>query len=224
MMVKRKSSDGQKYQYTKDPNALTQFLKTMLYMFIAVRILGFADATIQVNFFMGVLLNNVEAIAIAARQQLVFIQYLIVIILTGIVFLLWIYRTSLNCHGFGTKGMRFSPRWSIGYFFIPILNLFEPYLAMKEIWRVSTDPVEWRQEKGSTLLTWWWVLWLITLLSFLAYLTSFLTPMEASLETMQALSLAAACTSAIDIFSGIAALLLVTAIYRKQEELVKADP
>ena len=222
-MVKRKSSDGQQYQYTKDPATMTQFLKTMLYMFIAVSILGFVSSIVQVNFLMGVVLNEVEGIATAARQQLVFIQYLIVFVLTGIVFLLWIYRTSLNCHGFGVKGMRFSPRWSIGYFFIPILNLFEPYLAMKEIWRVSTDPAAWRLEKGSALLTLWWALWLITLLSFLASLTSFITAIEVSLETMRALSIAATLTSAIDICTGIAALLLVTIIHRKQEELVKAN-
>ena len=189
-------------------------------MFIAVSITSFITNTIQLRLLNSVLVTEEEVIANNARQQLVIIQSLIVFVVTGIVFLFWIYRANVNCHGFGAKNMRFSPRWSIGYFFIPILNLFEPYLAMKEIWQVSTDPTAWRQEKGSALLGWWWGLWLITLGT---YLTSLIPMNVASSEAMQTLTVVSVLTSVTDILHGVFALLLVTAIYRKQEELVTTD-
>ena len=219
-MPKRGRSDGQKYQYTKNPAAITHFLKTMLYMFIAVSITPFVTNIIQLNLLSSVLVTEADVIANSARLQLVIIQSLIVFIVTGAVFLFWIYRANVNCHGFGAKNMRFSPRWSIGYFFIPILNLFEPYLAMKEIWRVSTDPAAWRQEKGSALVVWWWVFWLITLCTFV---TSLIPMNVASKEAVQTLTVVALLTSVTDILHGIVALLLVTAIYKKQEELVRPD-
>ena len=36
-----------------------------------------------------------------------------------------------------------------------------PFLVMREIWRASASPDDWRQQPGSALLGWWWVLWLV---------------------------------------------------------------
>ncbi|MDW8262007.1 MAG: DUF4328 domain-containing protein, partial [Phycisphaerales bacterium] len=92
---------------------------------------------------------------------MIWINDLVFCIMTWIAFLMWTYRANINCRAFGAAEMRFSPGWSIGYHFIPALNLVRPYLAMKEIWQASTNPSNWKQQPGSALLRWWWALWIL---------------------------------------------------------------
>ena len=73
-------------------------------------------------------------------------------IVTAITFLKWIYRAYKNIQGFGAEGLRFSPGWAMGYYFIPILSLIRPVQVMSEIWRASDDPRNWRQRPGSWLI------------------------------------------------------------------------
>ena len=42
--------------------------------------------------------------------------------------------SGLQCAGFGAQGMQVSPAWAVGGFFVPIIHLFLPYQAVKEIW------------------------------------------------------------------------------------------
>jgi len=85
------------------------------------------------------------------------IELVLWIVLT-IVFLQWIYRTNKNLHVLSSWSMRFTPGWAIGWYFIPIANLFKPYQAMKEIWQVSH-----REANGNhMLLNWWWFLWIVS--------------------------------------------------------------
>jgi Domain of unknown function (DUF4328) len=36
--------------------------------------------------------------------------------------------------------MAFSPGWAVGFYFIPVVALWKPFLAMKEIWSASEAP------------------------------------------------------------------------------------
>lgn len=84
------------------------------------------------------------------------IQFLFGILL-GVTFLRWIYRANKNLHTLSSEPMRFSPGWSIGWYFIPIANLFKPYQAMKEIWTVTH-----RGALHGGLLGWWWFFWIVS--------------------------------------------------------------
>src|ERR1043166_6019302 len=48
-------------------------------------------------------------------------------IFLGITFLRWIHRANKNLHCLSTEVMRLSPGWAIGWYFIPVANLFKPY-------------------------------------------------------------------------------------------------
>lgn len=52
--------------------------------------------------------------------------------------------------------------WAVGRFFLPLLNLWHPFLGVAEIWRVSVDPVDPDRIRTPALLHWWWGLWLAT--------------------------------------------------------------
>ena len=52
---------------------------------------------------------------------------------SGLVFLCWLYRAACNARALGARGMQVSPAWAVGGFFVPIIHLFLPYQAVKEI-------------------------------------------------------------------------------------------
>lgn len=220
-MLQEENNIAEQYQYSKNPTALTKFLKTMLWILVAISILGLLSDFMQMNLLSTGTFSQAEAESNDIRQQIISIIYLICFVFTGITFLKWIHCANTNCHGFGAQDMEFNPRWSIGYYFVPILNLYRPYHAMKEIWKVSTNPTYWQNQITSPLLSWWWTLWLIA--GFIGQ-ASFRMSMRAntinSLRTATAVSIA---SGFIDILLYIVAVSIVSAIYTKQESLVKTN-
>ena len=103
-----------------------------------------------------------------AEESLDDMQYVysVVGVATAIVFFSWIYRASRNLHSLGALGQRFSPRWAVGWWFVPIMFFFRPYQVMVEIWKGSTPRASrgatsyWKTEPVSALLPWWWASWI----------------------------------------------------------------
>lgn len=102
-----------------------------------------------------------EAFTVADGLMAVLVIGYIPIYITGIVsFCMWTYRVSSNAYAQG--GMKNSlnpitPGWAVGYYFIPIVSLWKPYQAMKEIWSASVDG-----DKSSSALGVWWTFWIIS--------------------------------------------------------------
>ena len=84
-----------------------------------------------------------------------------VMIAAIVVVAMWIYRISANAHAISGE-MTISPGWAVGWYFIPIANLFKPFQAMKEAWLASHFRGNWHGEPAPALLGWWWGLWLVT--------------------------------------------------------------
>ena len=91
-------------------------------------------------------------------------NYTLVYVATTVLFGVWIYRAARNLRALGASNLRFGPGMAVGSYFIPILNLFMPFQAMKEIWNASRTPLSKNLRAGNSLLTMWWTLWLITFL------------------------------------------------------------
>ena len=219
MLGSKNTFGGQDFQYTKDPTLLTRFLKTMLWIFLGVNVLCLISNSMQMNLLSSGSFSQAQAESNDARQQIMGFLHLGVFVLTSISFLKWKYRANLNCHGFGAQGMKFSPSWSIGYYFIPILCLFRPYQAMKEIWKVSKNPSNWQNETASPLLGLWWALWLIGCFSEQA---SFRTAISANtISSLQASTGGSIISGIINIPLCIIAVLIVSGIYAKQENLIR---
>lgn len=89
------------------------------------------------------------------------IATLVVLVLCFILVGCWIYRASANAHTLSDE-MTISPGWSVGWYFVPIANLFKPYQAMREIWMASHFRGNWHGESTPQSVVAWWALWLIT--------------------------------------------------------------
>ena len=65
---------------------------------------------------------------------------------------IWIYRASWNARLIQPYAARISPGWAVGWYFIPVANLWKPLEAMRQTWAAVLPP--------SPLVGWWWALWL----------------------------------------------------------------
>ena len=79
-------------------------------------------------------------------------------LITGIIFLRWLYRANYNLRRM-TTGIVFrcTPGWAAGWFFVPFANLWKPYEATQEIWTVAQ-----RGRPVASPVGRWWGLWILS--------------------------------------------------------------
>jgi hypothetical protein len=76
-------------------------------------------------------------------------------LVTSIVFLVFFHRAYSNLTVLGPSERRYGTGWSVGSWFIPILNIFRPKQIANDIWRGSDgSPVP-------VIFHWWWAFWLL---------------------------------------------------------------
>jgi hypothetical protein len=207
------------YHFQLDPAGLTKFLQRLLWISVVVACIALVDDLAE---FAQVQIGQLTPDQVANNDPIQGIIGLLqsgLGIVTGITFLKWIYRAYKNIQGFGAEGLRFSPGWAVGYYFIPILSLIRPVQVMNEIWRASDDPKNWPRRPGSWLIASWWTL-------FLLYTGVTQVSLEIAIQasTNDQWTLAAVLAILGDFFSiplSIAALRLVTEVYRRQKALVE---
>ena len=208
------------YSYVKDPRALTKLLVTMLWISLGLEVISLLSDAAEYS-LLGRSYTEAEATANDNRQALIGLVYLLVYIVTVVVFAKWIYRANINSRGFGANGMRFSPGWSVGYYFIPFINLVRPYQAMKEILQVSEDPKQWAWRSVPAVIGWWWALWLIC-----SFAGNLVFRLSLRAETIDELQTATGVSIAAGIFGiplCLVAMKLVKTIAANQEDLVQSS-
>jgi len=114
-----------------------------------------------------VTIHEPEGIAGAAVGGLQFVVW----VGTVIAFCLWTHRVSRNLPALGGRGLKYTPGWAVGWYFIPVANFVVPIFVMREIWRES-DPAQRHLDSqggksASPLVAWWWgtyaIRWILSL-------------------------------------------------------------
>ncbi|MDB4780351.1 DUF4328 domain-containing protein [bacterium] len=169
-----------------------------------------------------------EAEANDFREQIIGLFYFSLYLLTAVIFGCWIVRANKNARALGADDLRITPGWAVGYFFVPILNLWRPYQAMKGLWQASHSPSSWTSLTASPILPAWWTLWLVS--SFVSQ-AAFRAAMDtnqiddpnkiiAGLKTATFLDIASA---SVEIPLCLVAMFLVTQITHAQKTHVEND-
>lgn len=206
----------------KSLESLTKWIRYVLYAQIVIAIFsiifGFLEFQLLSNYQEGVYASLAEAFAdgeLALQSlQVTGIASLIAFIASAVLILKWIYRANHNARQLGAQKMRYTPAWSIGYYFIPIFNLWKPYLALKEIWMASKTPFDWRFTKISMALPIWWALWLSSNI-----LNQSIFRLSASAETLpelMKLNMFSQVSNVMDIPLAIVTLAVINGIYQMQ--------
>jgi uncharacterized protein DUF4328 len=104
-----------------------------------------------------------EAAASNDRVDAIGTWTVIVFLVTGVLWLIWQHRAHSNLRSFGRIGLRYTPGWAVGWWFIPFASLWKPLGAMSELWKASApidEPEAWRKRKGWWPLGVWWACWI----------------------------------------------------------------
>ena len=202
----------------------------MLYIQIIVAVVsiisGYLEYELLSDYQNGVYTSQEMAVADGEasdqRQQIVGIVYLIVFVISGFLILRWIHRANYNARQLGAENMKFTPGWAIGYYFIPILTLWKPYQAMKEIWKASKNPSDWESQETSGILPMWWTLWLIS--NFLGQAVFRLSMRAEEFQELMNLNIITQISNVLDIPLALVLLAIVNRIHNTQKShLVSAN-
>lgn len=100
-----------------------------------------------------------------------------ILLLTAIPVAGWIYRAHANLHAARVEELRYSPGWSVGSFFVPLVNFVVPFRAMRELHNRSHGEGPWQAHEPVADVTSWWschiaALGVAAVAVFVAYLAS----------------------------------------------------
>ena len=74
------------------------------------------------------------------RLRIIEVLGVVLFIASAVLMLKWIYRSNYNARQLGAQDMQFSPGWSVGWFFVPVLQLWKPFQVVKELFQASKAP------------------------------------------------------------------------------------
>ncbi len=163
---------------------------------------GYHQYELLVSAKNGVDVNMDEAGSILVHQLMINVAQLGFRVIVGIQFLMWVYRMSHNAHCVKTGKPTSSPGWAVGCYFIPVLNMWKPYLIMKEIYEAFRQ-----RPSYSKVLPLWWTAWVLS--SAVGCFTSYYMSRA---ETVGELLVASRWAIALDaslVFLDVAAALMV---------------
>jgi FtsH-binding integral membrane protein len=200
---------GSLKQYTfQDLSVHSRWLKRLLIGLGIISIVAVVSGVLE-HQLLSELIGGADADSIQARaessdfrQQIIGWLQVLISVSVLVTFAWWIVRACRNAHAISDVRLTFSPAWSLGWYCIPIANLWKPYQAMKQIWNVSEDPKSDVERPGSSLLQLWWFVFLVD--STLGRV-AFKYTMKA--ETLDQLLTANILTIASDVFGIIAVMV-----------------
>ena len=189
---------------------LVKFLLIVGFSVIAASLLG------QTAELRGVLSldENAPLTSAAVAYVAIGLADIVLTLVTIVFFGVWIYRAAANIVAAGTVGFDYTPGWAVGWFFVPIANLFKPYAAMRQIWNASRGGQGDELERAEGLLAIWWGTWVLANIASNIALRLTINPASpGELETGQQ----------VGIFASLVSLALYPAAYRLVDRITTAQ-
>lgn len=131
-------------------------LGTLLVLDVAMWVVGILDFVRLQDIAPYLPVDDMPAAATDLARLGVLAVYIPIYVTCVVSFCMWTYRANRNAAALAGRPLTHSPAWSVGYYFVPVVNLFRPYQAMKEIWGASGV-----RRVSTNLLTVWWTLWIV---------------------------------------------------------------
>jgi len=141
-----------------------------------------ANACVTVTMLAGIITLNLAGIAAGTardRPGYLDIVWLVLLGITGIVFLTWFARARRNTASYGPNRVRAYPEWTIAGWLCPIACAWIPYKITAEIlWAssmpASAVPLPASVRSATALVRSWWALWIGMWVALWAFLVAYL--------------------------------------------------
>jgi hypothetical protein len=151
---------------------------------------------------------------------------LVTLIFTGVTFIRWLYRARVNLYHFGMYDLKWKSGWTIGGWFIPIVNIVIPLIVVNEVDRASATRANAAGGRFSGRAD--FVLWAITWSGYLL-LDRFTTVATPSIVDMSARDLdrftgLALLATLLQIAAAVFAIRLVRRVTANQERILSSPP
>lgn len=186
---------------------------------VVVALLGdIAMVAFQIDLLRGFFTEEMAAIN-DQRVQASTAIYALAMLLSIIFFSRWLLVSNRNARyiarrrnpGRRRERLRVVGGWTVGWYFIPIANLWKPYQSMKEMCEVSRVPLG--------LVTVWWILWILC-----NFIGRFSGRMYEEAETVDALVLASYVDIATSVLTLLAAVAAIVVVRRLTAAQVAEEP
>jgi hypothetical protein len=200
-------------QEFRNLDGITRSLLVLLALQAVLNIVGGWSSWLQLLLLSGPF-TEAEAQANDLRELIISRVALGMLLATLLVFGTWIVRAHRNLPALGAENLDIRPGWALGYFFVPIANLWKPYTAMRTLWQASHHAPRWDLEDAPWWLVAWWVLWLVS--AVLGRLVFSAVTHAATLDELVDMTKLTIASSIVDLVVDGVAALLVYRIWKAQ--------
>jgi hypothetical protein len=204
----------------RDLDTITNVLKWLLLAGALLAVMSFVSSWMQIE-LLSRPFSVAEGEANDERERAIALLTVPLSLVTMVTFGRWILLANRNLSPLGAQYLEFTPGWALGWFFIPIANLWKPYQAMRALWRSSNTVVKPELVDSTWMLPVWWTLWLIA--SYLGNILMRLTLKAKTAEEFIASSQMSMASCVVDVALHITAALLVVRIWSAQRRQ-REDP
>lgn len=128
---------------------------------------GYFEYNLLNRLLNGTELTPIEIHLNILRQYVIYIIYAVAHVISIVFFIQWFRRAYYNLHQ-KIHYLNYKEGWAAGSWFIPIINLYRPYLIMRELFLETEEFLHKRNvpsigKPRQTGYIWWWPCWLLTL-------------------------------------------------------------
>ena len=143
---------------------------TLIWIVLVLEIVSFVSGYFQYDLLQTVAnggeISMERANANDSREQVIGIIFMIVYIISAIMFIQWFRRGYDNLHQ-KVKHLSHTEGWAAGSWFAPIINLYRPYQIMKELYQetkvlLTKEGLTVSENYSTNSLGLWWTLWIIS--------------------------------------------------------------
>lgn len=153
----------------KSASVRGKWVMGLLIACVIVDVAGILTGWLQLDFLTrvadGVEVSESEAGMNDALYAGVGILQMLLLLATAVTWFVWLDASYKNLRLVGSGTTKFTSGWVIGYWFIPVVNLFRPYQIIKELWLRSKDRNEHATIDTHTsplLVAGWWLVWIVS--------------------------------------------------------------
>ncbi|PNE30816.1 hypothetical protein AF335_28510 [Streptomyces eurocidicus] len=216
--------------YLSSPRGLAFATVALLAVCAVVDVVSLYSGFTMLGLINQVLAGGIESVSMSdldradALQSAVTVAQLAANLAAAVLFVLWFRRVRVNAEVFSPGGHRMSRGWSIGGWFVPVVNLWFPKKIANDIWDASLPytPDGVPREVSRAGLNAWWGLWIAT--TFLGWIGERLYGVAQKFESIRAATGVLIVADIADIAAAVLAGLFVLKLTALQGERAAQGP